>query len=259
MQPLNQLPRKWVLVNRHPPAHIAERYLYAAFGSNLMLAQIAERCPDAEIVGPGIVQGAQLIFSRVASIVESEKGSVLVGLYKLSASDIDRLDRREGMGRVYDRVLVTADTATGPVRCFTYVKRTRYPERPSKAYYAKIAQGFVDWQFSDKRLRVARARAAKRVHPKPFGTYHPPATYTYKDDRFDYGRYEPANYNVPKSISTLGSQISEDLNRIRRSVKPAQTVFTNAAGQTWHWVADVGWVRQKPKDLDRDFPEEWLT
>lgn len=265
------IPTKWILVNRHSPAHIAERYLYAAFGSNLKLSQIADRCPDAQIIGPAVLEGAQLIFSGVASIVQSQKGSVLCGTYKLSAADIDRLDRFEGVGRVYDRVLVTPNMGGVPVRCFTYIKRTRAPVAPSAAYYARLAEGFKDWQFADKRLRRARERAQKRQWPALFGDYTSPreVARTWNDHYDGYYAASRASTAQPKKerigdIAELGKRIANDLDRIRhrRRARPKQTEFINNRGERWLWDDDKGCferVASDPKLFDNDWPEEWET
>src|SRR6185369_5145434 len=141
----NELPTTVLRVNHHPAKHIAERYLYAAFGSNLKLEQMAARCPDAQIITSGKLPGYRLIFARVASIVADEKSSVPMGIYKLSANDIDKLDRYEGMGRTYDRYLVTVLAQDGTAkRCFTYIKRDQREEAQSAKYYNKVLAGYTD-------------------------------------------------------------------------------------------------------------------
>jgi hypothetical protein len=149
----NELPTTVLKVNHHPAKHIAARYAYAAFGSNLKLAQMAERCPDADVVCAGKLPGHRLVFAKVKSVVP-------VGIYKLSTSDIEKLDRFEGMGNTYDRYLVTvlADDGTAK-RCFTYIKKSNREAAPSKKYYARVAEGYADWNFDDRRLRHARKRA----------------------------------------------------------------------------------------------------
>lgn len=178
----NSLPTRWLRVNHHSAEKIARLYLYAAFGSNLWLEQIGQRCPNAEIVGPGRLRGARLIFSRVASIVEDDNSDVLLGIYKLTAADIERMDRYEGMGRTYDRVLVTPEIDGNAVRCFTYIKRTNYPEAPTDKYFQKIVRGFKDWKFPDRRLYRAKERAGKEALRDHLGR---------KEQASFYSRWEP--------------------------------------------------------------------
>ncbi len=50
--------------------------LYFAYGSNLNLGQIQNRCPDSVPVARVILKGYQLCFNRVADIVKKEGGVV---------------------------------------------------------------------------------------------------------------------------------------------------------------------------------------
>ena len=164
---MDTLPTRWVKVSHHTPAHLSGRYPYAAYGSNLMLAQIAARCPHAEVLGKGKLRGARLAFARVATIIVAENVDVLIGAYKLTADDIEKLDRKEGLGKAYERYLVTVEIDGEAVRCFTYIRVSDRPEAPSEAYYARLAAGYKDWDFSDRRLRRARERAVREAAKLP--------------------------------------------------------------------------------------------
>lgn len=149
-------------INHHSPEHCAERWPYAAYGSNLMLQQMAERCPKSDVVCAGRIIDYRLDFARFATITADPHSSVPVGIYKLTKSDIETMDRREGLGRSYDRYLITPITDDGrAVRCFTYIKRVSALQPPSDDYYAKLLRGYNDWHFEDRRLRHARDRAAR--------------------------------------------------------------------------------------------------
>lgn len=154
------IPMTVLKVSHHDPRHMASRYPYAAYGSNLLMRQISERCPNADLMSAGRLLDHRLDFSRVATITLDKTSTVPVGLYQLSANDIERLDKREGMGRVYDRYLVTPICDDGrAVRCFTYIKKETVLEPPTPEYFAKLLGGYRDWHFDDRRLRHARERA----------------------------------------------------------------------------------------------------
>lgn len=155
------LPLRWVKVTHHTPDHIASRYLYAGYGSNLAMEQMMRRCPGADIHGSGMLRGARLVFAYHLGIVEDEQATTLMGVYKLTAADVAALDRYEALGRLYDRYLVTVEVNGQAVRCFTYVKRNNNPKQPSDKYYATCLQGFNDWNFDARRLRHARDHARK--------------------------------------------------------------------------------------------------
>ncbi len=54
-----------------------EENLYFAYGSNLDLEQMAQRCPDAEIVGPVRLENYELRSAAAASLPLHRKKAVL--------------------------------------------------------------------------------------------------------------------------------------------------------------------------------------
>jgi hypothetical protein len=198
-----QIPTRWVKVTHHSPAHIAARYPYAGYGSNLALCQMQARCSDAEIVGAGTLPRPRLAFAHYATIIEDAAADCQVGVYRLSPRDVEALDRREGLGRSYHRYLVTVLIDGVETRCFTYVKIDAEIRPPLDAYYRIIEEGYRDWNFDSADLRAARSRAVKtarqRVRREAARRDATTATEylnTLREDREDWGRYEPVNRHV---------------------------------------------------------------
>jgi hypothetical protein len=155
------IPMTVLKVSHHTPKHMAERYPYAGYGSNLWMSQITERCPHVELVIAGRILDHRLDFARVATITQDKTSTVPVGIYRLTADDIEKLDRKEGLGKAYDRYLITPITDDNrALRCFTYIKRDPTLEPPTDKYFMKLVAGYRDWHFDDRRLRHARSRAA---------------------------------------------------------------------------------------------------
>ena len=50
--------------------------LYIAYGSNINLEQMAHRCPNSKVVSTEMMQGYELEFRGVATIVPNEKSEV---------------------------------------------------------------------------------------------------------------------------------------------------------------------------------------
>ena len=74
---------------------------YLAYGSNLSMAQMAQRCPDAVYVGTAELKDYQLLFKGSQSgsylTVEPKKGSMVpVLVWRISERDEHYLDRYEG-------------------------------------------------------------------------------------------------------------------------------------------------------------------
>jgi len=78
--------------------------LYAAYGSNMDPAQMAERCPHSPQAGTGWLEGWRLTFGgedigwegALATVVEDADGRVFVVLYEVSENDEQALDRWDG-------------------------------------------------------------------------------------------------------------------------------------------------------------------
>ena len=79
---------------------------YLAYGSNMDFAQMRRRCPDAELVGAGIVKGYELLFKgsgsgSYATIEKKTRAKVPVLIWQISPSDEEALDRYEGFPTFY--------------------------------------------------------------------------------------------------------------------------------------------------------------
>lgn len=170
MTKTNIVKKVWTDVSAHSAAHIAERYLYAGYGSNLNIEQMTRRCKTAELHGHGVIPDARLQFARVLTIREDDRAVVPVGLYELKAADVTALDRYEGLAsRVYRRVLCAVDVAgIGYVRCFTYIKNNDRIAPPTDEYFDRCARGYKDWNFDLRRLHHAREAAVRyaAAHPE---------------------------------------------------------------------------------------------
>ena len=82
--------------------------LYFAFGSNLWLRQMAERCPDSRYVGRAVLKNFQWQINQrgTANIMPCQGGHVEGLCYLLSANDEARLDRSEGVPTAYEKARV---------------------------------------------------------------------------------------------------------------------------------------------------------
>ena len=86
---------------------------YLAYGSNLSMAQMAQRCPDAVYVGTAELKDYQLLFKGSQSgsylTVEPKKGSTVpVLVWRISERDEHHLDRYEGCPSFYYKKMMRA-------------------------------------------------------------------------------------------------------------------------------------------------------
>ncbi len=83
------------------------RFLYFAYGSNLLAERLAARCPSAEPKGVVHVAGWRLAFhsksfdgSGKATLIRGEESDVVHGrLYEIPVGERDALDKAEGVDR----------------------------------------------------------------------------------------------------------------------------------------------------------------
>ncbi len=104
---------------------------YFAYGSNMSLARLRQRLPQARWLGPASLAGYQLRFHKVGqdgsgkcdAFHTGDDADLLHGvLYHIEPSEKRRLDQFEGLGRGYDeREVPVLAPALGGVSALTYV------------------------------------------------------------------------------------------------------------------------------------------
>lgn len=121
---------------------------YIAYGSNLNTRQMAFRCPEAEMVGTGVLNGYELQFrgrtnSAYATVKEQENGKVPVLLWKLSASDEARLDQYEGYPFHYGKRTASVEIEGEVYQAMLYEMQPGFKQNlPSAEYYRTILEGY---------------------------------------------------------------------------------------------------------------------
>jgi gamma-glutamylcyclotransferase (GGCT)/AIG2-like uncharacterized protein YtfP len=122
--------------------------LYAAYGSNMDSAQMAERCPHSPQHGSGWIEGWRLTFGgeelgwegALATVVEDDAERVFVVLYDVADVDEAELDRWDGLTLGYYRKLrVRVQTLDGDVAAWLYVLNGYEGGLPSARYLGILA------------------------------------------------------------------------------------------------------------------------
>jgi gamma-glutamylcyclotransferase (GGCT)/AIG2-like uncharacterized protein YtfP len=122
--------------------------LYAAYGSNMNPAQMAERCPHSPRRASGWIEDWRLAFGgedigwegAMATVVEEAGERVFVVLYELSAADEASLDQWDGASLGYYRkAKVRVVTRDGDVLAWLYVLNAYEGGLPSARYLGIMA------------------------------------------------------------------------------------------------------------------------
>lgn len=143
---------------------------YVAYGSNMSVAQMAHRAPDAHIIGTGHIVGARLEFYIHATIeyTGNPHDVVPVAVWEISPADKTRLDRYEGYPSYYVRHIVSVHMEDGSqIKGMVYTMTSCYPAMPSVSYYLGIYDAYKNLGLGSEIETVlvpALARSKRRMH-----------------------------------------------------------------------------------------------
>ena len=124
--------------------------LYAAYGSNLNVGQMRWRCPNASIVGTAVIKDYRLLFkgSKTGSYLTIEPApgyAVPVGIWRVTNSDIEALNRYEGYPDFYYKKafnLFCSDNKRHKV--FAYIMHEDRPLGVPHPYYVETCESGYD-------------------------------------------------------------------------------------------------------------------
>lgn len=135
--------------------------LYIAYGSNLNLEQMANRCPTAKAVGVSKINNYRLVFrgahaGAVATIEPYKGGSVPVLLWEITPADEAALNRYEGWPYLYRKETLKVRLGGKQVTAMVYIMNEGRPfGQPSCFYYSTILEGYKSADFNIDILRKA--------------------------------------------------------------------------------------------------------
>lgn len=135
--------------------------LYLAYGSNLNLKQMANRCPTAKVVGASQINDHRLLFrgahAGAVATIEPFKGSnVPVLVWEITPVDEAALDRYEGWPFLYRKETIKVKLGGKTVKAMVYIVNDGKPlGQPSCYYYSTILEGYKSASFDVEILRKA--------------------------------------------------------------------------------------------------------
>lgn len=145
--------------------------LYAAYGSNLNLSQMANRCPTARVLGASMINDWRLLFrgaheGAVATVEPFEGGSVPVLIWEITPDDEAALDRYEAFPFLYRKETVEVELNGKSVKAMIYIMNEGKPlGQPSCYYYSVILDGYKSGGFDADILRQATVDSAETEEP----------------------------------------------------------------------------------------------
>jgi len=138
-----------------------KRRLYIAYGSNLNLEQMSQRCPTARAVGTSVLKDWRLLFrgqhtGSVATVERFHGDYVPILVWQLEPQDEAALDRYEGWPHLYRKETLRIRLNGKTVEAMIYIMNEVRPYGlPSPYYFSTIRDGYVSAGFDIGILRKA--------------------------------------------------------------------------------------------------------
>ena len=139
--------------------------LYAAYGSNLDPAQMADRCPHSPLRGTGWLTGWRLTFGgegwdgALPTVVEEPTSQVFVALYDVTEADEATLDVWESADSgLYRKIRLTVATLDGEQVAWVYVLNDFEGGMPSARTIGLLSSAAEVAGAPDDYVRELRAR-----------------------------------------------------------------------------------------------------
>lgn len=150
---------------------IATRKLYATYGSGLNMGLMKIRCPNAELVGRGEIDGYELQFKGGRVIISEKSGGfVPVAVWKVPPSDTEKFYswlKPAGTNRKSFPILLQDGRQ---INAIGFTTDYDYPfSLPSKGLYQEIYQGYLDHGFDINILTDALNNCTQGIYAKERG------------------------------------------------------------------------------------------
>jgi hypothetical protein len=150
--------------------------LYAAYGSNLDPARMADRCPHSPLRATGWLSGWRLTFGgedhgwdgSLATVAEDRdsapRSQVFVALYDVTQEDMATLDEWEGVSMsLYRKATVRVSTMDGETSAWLYVLDAYEGGLPSASHLGVLAEAAAAAGAPDDYVRELRARPCRSL------------------------------------------------------------------------------------------------
>lgn len=136
-----------------------KRSYYIAYGSNMDINQMKERCPDSKFIGTSELKNYQLNFRKscsnyFATLDRKEGSSVPAVIWSVSKDDEKRLDRFEGVAiNCYYKITIEIDVGGDIVEGLCYlIDESRDEGKPPLNYINILKDAYARFNFNASQL-----------------------------------------------------------------------------------------------------------
>lgn len=121
-----------------------------AYGRNLDIKRMKERCPHCVLVGKTVLKDWQLAFKRYITVEPCRGKEVPVGVWQIDDVAEKELDKIEGYPTLYKKEIVEIELDGMMVKAIVYVINDTHTKYPDKAYLERVMIGYNDFNFDKK-------------------------------------------------------------------------------------------------------------
>lgn len=141
---------------------------YFAYGSNLDQEGMKKRVGYWADLKPAKLRGYRVVFNvyssswrgGIANIVEDPDSTVYGAVYLLDESQLEKLDRYEGVPHLYQRRKVMVEVGDSSCEAYVYVATNpRQKVVPSMEYVALVIKGLKKLGFGDEVVNYVKQAA----------------------------------------------------------------------------------------------------
>ncbi len=134
--------------------------LMFSYGMNTDPESMQARCPDAQLEGPALLPGYQLVFDYHCDIRSLDQGQVHGALWSITPECLGRLDQLEGYPVYYTRFLTTVLHRERSRQAWVYqMCGTQEQCMPGRQYLGTVVQGYREVGLPLEQITNALDRA----------------------------------------------------------------------------------------------------
>ncbi len=133
-----------------------------AYGRNLDLNRMKEKCPHCVLVGKAILQDWQIAYKRYITLEPCKGGQIPVGVWEINEEAEKELDIIEQYPTVYRKEYVKINFNGKEVEALVYLINDTHPKYPDKKYFERLLVGYKYFDFDEKYLYEAIDRLPRK-------------------------------------------------------------------------------------------------
>lgn len=120
-------------------------YLYAAYGMNTNISNMANRCPNAQLLGKATLYDYELRFRGHADIEQVPGSQMEVVLWEITGECLQSLDALEGYPDYYTSIVVEVEWEGKPYEALIYIMNDQsYESTPAESYFNNCKEGYIE-------------------------------------------------------------------------------------------------------------------